>query len=645
MSSSDLTLVQYLFEAGLLTRAQLQHMQAEQQKWGGKLHHFASELGMVREDQVCAVLSRALKLPTLSLAEQPLDRAALGLVQPADCERLMVYPLALRDDGKTLWLAMSDPLDVEAIDHVRARAGVARVQPVVAGKREVLARVHRSYTLLGRDTSKLDLSAGGPVEDEFKLVDVAGRTQVHHIHDVVAAHAATPAPPARGSAPAAGDPLRPSPTPGVPAATSAQPPAPRPRPAFAALLLGAGVVDPATLGRASAIAVSGDVPVVFALTRWRLVDPAMIAGALSIALGMQVFALDSLGPALGQAPALPVARAACMRMRVLPVWRQGSVVALAMSDPTDDVSVAALAHAHQVAIERLLVNDDDLERVFQLLALRGNAGLSGLGAGPAPTMGAWPGHPGPAGIAPQAATQHMAAWPGGPASFSNPPVLAAPSAGAPAVAAPPAHTGARAGMTPTMPAAPSTHVGLLSLVEGVAADGSVEAAGFADGPAKAGRGATRLVLELAGATLESVADEDDPRPHAGGVPGNEATLAEDVLSTLSVLVVASAKNAAVVRAGLLPRLRELVTVTRFSEAEALSAERAFHQVVVVEPPEGAARSKPFAALAAQARRSVLVVGGSPVVGRLAHVRQVPRGDGDGAVVDAIVVHLRGAVGG
>lgn len=185
MTATDNRIVQILINARLLDQAQLKRMQAEQKKWGGRLHHYASDLGFAKEEAITATLSKMLKVPRLRLADMVPDAEAMQLVTAEDCERLVVFPCALRDEGKTLWLAMSDPLDVDAMDHVRARAHVARVSPGVAGKQEILDAVYRSYTVLGQSRSSGGLALRPEATNtEFKIIDVAGRTKVRHVKDI-----------------------------------------------------------------------------------------------------------------------------------------------------------------------------------------------------------------------------------------------------------------------------------------------------------------------------------------------------------------------------------------------------------------------------------------------------------------------------
>jgi len=135
----------------------------------------------------------------------------------------------------------------------------------------------------------------------------------------------------------------------------------RPRAVLARLLLDTGLADMTLLGMATRIATEGDVSLVHALLRWRFVAAADLARALAETLGLPVTPLVSFE---GPVP-LPVSRTLCARLRVLPLWRRGDVVGLAMSDPTDDSAVHEITRVAGGTIERLLVDDDELD-----LALR-----------------------------------------------------------------------------------------------------------------------------------------------------------------------------------------------------------------------------------------------------------------------------------
>jgi hypothetical protein len=146
---------------------------------------------------------------------------------------------------------------------------------------------------------------------------------------------------------------------------------------LARVLLSAAVADTATLGQASAIAAEGGVSLAHALARWRLVDAAAMGAALGAVLGRAPTPLADVSAP----PALAVPRSVCARLRVLPLSRRADVVTLGMTDPTDDDAVAQVADAFGVMIERVLVDDDDLERALRRVFPRPDE-LSGAASRP-----------------------------------------------------------------------------------------------------------------------------------------------------------------------------------------------------------------------------------------------------------------------
>src|SRR5690554_167120 len=93
---------------------------------------------------VARALARQLRL---AYAEPPLvpDRAALAAVDRGLATRLRVLPLAV--DGRTLRVAMADPLNTAAVDDLQFQTG-RRVEPVVTTPRAVADGLAAAYGVL-----------------------------------------------------------------------------------------------------------------------------------------------------------------------------------------------------------------------------------------------------------------------------------------------------------------------------------------------------------------------------------------------------------------------------------------------------------------------------------------------------------------
>jgi hypothetical protein len=94
-----------------------------------------------------------------------------------------VLPLQLRDDGKTLVVAMSDPLNVRMLDELRA-VTKCRIVPNVAGR----SSIARAFSRIYEENAELE-----DADTNFKVVDSHGRTVVRNMKDSPAAQPA-PAP-------------------------------------------------------------------------------------------------------------------------------------------------------------------------------------------------------------------------------------------------------------------------------------------------------------------------------------------------------------------------------------------------------------------------------------------------------------------
>ena len=123
-----------LIKTGLIDEEQLKAALVVQMHRGGKLGAILVEQLIVSEEQLSEALAGQKGLEVVSLQNFAFDRDAVALLPERIARMRMIIPLGYRD-GKVL-LAMADPLDVEAVDDMRLRAGVD-VTPVVATESQI----------------------------------------------------------------------------------------------------------------------------------------------------------------------------------------------------------------------------------------------------------------------------------------------------------------------------------------------------------------------------------------------------------------------------------------------------------------------------------------------------------------------------
>ncbi|HYS11584.1 MAG TPA: hypothetical protein VEP66_22800 [Myxococcales bacterium] len=115
---------------------------------GGHLVQQIADMGWATEGTVARAVSVELGLPRIDLAATPPEPAALALLDGKLCADRFLLPVALRENGELLWVAMADPTDEEAIGVVKRRSQ-KRVRPAVAGPTEILRAVRTLYPAAG----------------------------------------------------------------------------------------------------------------------------------------------------------------------------------------------------------------------------------------------------------------------------------------------------------------------------------------------------------------------------------------------------------------------------------------------------------------------------------------------------------------
>jgi type IV pilus assembly protein PilB len=112
---------------------------------GGHIVQQIAEMGYATESTVARSISVELGLPRIDLSMTPPEDQAVALLDARTCADRFVLPVALRENGELLWLAMADPTDEESISVVRRRSN-KRVRPAVAGPSEILRAVRVVYS-------------------------------------------------------------------------------------------------------------------------------------------------------------------------------------------------------------------------------------------------------------------------------------------------------------------------------------------------------------------------------------------------------------------------------------------------------------------------------------------------------------------
>ena len=131
-----------LKEAGVIDDFQLESALSHQRNWGGKLGAILVELGFVQEPELARALAEKLHLPYVNLFDPEIPEEITSLIKPEIAKKYHVIPA--KRDGKSIVLAMADPMDLEAMDSIRFATG-SNIKPALSMGSEIEKAIKKYY--------------------------------------------------------------------------------------------------------------------------------------------------------------------------------------------------------------------------------------------------------------------------------------------------------------------------------------------------------------------------------------------------------------------------------------------------------------------------------------------------------------------
>jgi len=132
-----------LLEVGMITQEQLNTAIDLQKKTGDKLGNELTKLGYVAEDDIIQVLEFQLGIPHVKLEKYNIDKVAYSSIPENIARRYGLIPI--KKENGILTVAMSDPLNVFAIDDLKIYSGL-EIQPVIVSHDDVIKAIDRYYS-------------------------------------------------------------------------------------------------------------------------------------------------------------------------------------------------------------------------------------------------------------------------------------------------------------------------------------------------------------------------------------------------------------------------------------------------------------------------------------------------------------------
>lgn len=133
--------------AKLITEEQLAAALAQPRTAGQRLGDVLVQMGLVNETQLTQTLSQQLSVPWVSLYHIDFSRQLLDLVPQEVADRYCLVPIfvrRVRKQGETLYVAMDDPTNEQALVEVSQFAGLP-ARPMIASKSDIRNAIRVYY--------------------------------------------------------------------------------------------------------------------------------------------------------------------------------------------------------------------------------------------------------------------------------------------------------------------------------------------------------------------------------------------------------------------------------------------------------------------------------------------------------------------
>ncbi|MFH0791452.1 MAG: ATPase, T2SS/T4P/T4SS family [Candidatus Omnitrophota bacterium] len=141
-------LTEILINNKLITQEQLSEALDAQKKKGGRLSDIIIELSFIKENDLISVLSQGLGFPLIDLKRFKIDSEIVRIIPAQIARHYQIIPLSRM--GDTITLAMADPLNIFAVDHVKVLTGY-KINPIISSNRDIAQAIELSYPDTAKD--------------------------------------------------------------------------------------------------------------------------------------------------------------------------------------------------------------------------------------------------------------------------------------------------------------------------------------------------------------------------------------------------------------------------------------------------------------------------------------------------------------
>jgi len=176
------SLGEMLVEENLITTEQLEQALEVQRREGGKLSEVLVNQGVVKAEDLAAVLSVQLNVPLIDLKGHMVQPNALRLIPEHTARKHTLIPLDVV--GDTLVVVMADPEDIRTIEDIKAQAKM-RVDVALGIPSDIERAIDLNYRASGEIEKQISQFAPAVLEEAKVTSDLIARTPIAQALDLL----------------------------------------------------------------------------------------------------------------------------------------------------------------------------------------------------------------------------------------------------------------------------------------------------------------------------------------------------------------------------------------------------------------------------------------------------------------------------
>lgn len=162
--------IELLLDKKLVTEGQLDKVLKEQKNRKCSISDILIKEGIISQKELMVLLSQELDIPPINLSKYKISPELIRLIPEKIARRYCILPISVL--GNTLTLAMSDPLDIFAIDDIKMLTKY-EIDPVLATESDIQESINNYYGSQISDMAEF-LKEAEEKEEELEVIEEEG---------------------------------------------------------------------------------------------------------------------------------------------------------------------------------------------------------------------------------------------------------------------------------------------------------------------------------------------------------------------------------------------------------------------------------------------------------------------------------------